>query len=338
MSKRALTFALVVPLTLTACGTGDAETAGAGASAGATTAAIPADQQIRTADPYARGYTDADFPRVQELAPDVYSYEQLRSAGEERFTTVSLFVVTDEGVLVADGQGSVEETQRMIDHIAEVTDQPIRTVVVASDHGDHTAGNSAFPEDTEFLAHPTSAAALEAAADNRGDDAPPVRLATRLVEDRTVLEMGGREIEVLFLGRAHTGGDLVVYLPDEKIMFMSEAYLHRVFPAMRSAFPSEWVAMIERAQEMDVDVYVPGHGFVDAPSILEEELEVFQGAIRTVIEQARTFHEDGYDLADAQAQAIFGELEEWSLRSSQGDRALQQVYAELNGELPAARR
>jgi len=299
---------------------------------------IPAEQQIRTADPYARGYTDDDFPRVQELAPGVYSYEQLRSAGDEKFTTVSLFVVTGDGVLVADGQGSVEETARLVEHIQEITDEPIRTVVVASDHGDHTAGNSAFPEGVEFFAHPTSAAALERMTANRREGAPAVPRATEIVDDREIVEMGDKEIHVLFLGRAHTGGDLVVYLPDEKIMFMSETYLHRVFPAMRSAFPSEWVAMIEAAQSMDVDLYVPGHGFVDHPSILEEELEVYQGAIRAVIAQARQFHEDGYALTDAQAQAMFGDLENWSLRSSQGDVALRQVYAELDGELPAADR
>ena len=47
---------------------------------------------VRTGDPHLRGFTDQDFPRVQELADGVYSYEQLRSAGEEKFTTVSLFV------------------------------------------------------------------------------------------------------------------------------------------------------------------------------------------------------------------------------------------------------
>jgi glyoxylase-like metal-dependent hydrolase (beta-lactamase superfamily II) len=175
-------------------------------------------------------------------------------------------------------------------------------------------------------------------AANRREGSPPVRLATRTVPDREVLHMGSKEIQVLFLGRAHTGGDLVVYLPAEKIMFMSEAFLHRVFPAMRSAYPSEWVDMIEAAQAMDVDVYVPGHGFVDAPSILDDELEVFQGAIRLVIDEATRLKSEGYDLVDAQAQARFGDLETWSLRSSQGDRALQQVYAELDGELPEARR
>ena len=333
MATRSTRLALVLTTITVACSGGPDDP-------GPETAAvaIPADQLIRTANPYARGYTDPDFPRIQELAPDVYSYEQLRSAGDEKFTTVSMFVVTTEGVLVADGQGSVEETQRMIDHIAEITDQPITTVVVASDHGDHTAGNSTFPEDAAFFAHPTSAAALEAMAGNAREGAPPVRLATDLVPDREILTMGGREIHLQCLGRAHTGGDLVVYLPGEKIMFMSEAYLHRVFPAMRSAYPSEWVDMIEAAQAMDVDVYVPGHGFVDDPSILEDELELFQGAIRTVIFEATRWHEDGYDLLDAQASALFGDLETWSLRSSQGDRALQQVYAELNGELPEMNR
>src|SRR6187455_604039 len=105
-------------------------------------------QQIpRTGDPAKRGYTDADFPRMQKLAEGVYSYEQLRSSGTEKFTTVSLFVVTSAGVLVADGQGSMQETQRMIDEIHKVTKQPITHLVIGSDHGDHTAGNAAFGPD-----------------------------------------------------------------------------------------------------------------------------------------------------------------------------------------------
>ncbi len=332
-AKRVVPLFLGLSLLVVACGAPEGEVATSGAAPN-----IPADQAIRTADPYARGYTDDDFPRIQELAPGVYSYEQLRSAGEEKFTTVSLFVVTGDGVVVADGQGSVEETARMIGHIAEITDEPIRTVVVASDHGDHTAGNSAFPANVAFLAHPTSARALEATAANGREGAPPVRLATELVEDRKIIKMGDKEIHVLFLGRAHTGGDLVVYLPEEKVMFMSEAYLYRVFPAMRTAFPTEWVEMIEAAQAMDVDIYVPGHGFVDHPSILAEELEVYQDALRAVIAEAHRLREAGYDLAEAQERARFGDLETWSLRSSQGDRALQQIFAEMDGELPEAGR
>lgn len=125
----------------------------------------------------------------------------------------------------------------------------------------------------------------------------------------------------------------MVYVPDAEVLFMSEAYLHRVFPAMRTAYPSEWVRAIERAQAMDVDVYVPGHGFVDEPDVLEEELDVYRRALLRVIDEGRRLHGLGLGLEAAQAQASFGELEDWSLRESQGARAIQQVYAELDGEL-----
>src|SRR6185503_16664498 len=118
-------------------------------------------QVVRTGVPYKRGYTDTDFPRIQKLAEGVYSYEQLRSAGTEKFTTVSLFVVTSAGVLVADGQGSVEETQRLIAEIARITPNPIKHVVIGSDHGDHTGGNAAFPADVKYWVHPTSHAILK---------------------------------------------------------------------------------------------------------------------------------------------------------------------------------
>lgn len=277
---------------------------------------------VRTGDPYKRGYTDADFPRVTKLADGVYSYEQLRSAGPEKFTTVSLFVVTNAGVLVADGQGSVAETERMIAEIGKVTSLPITHVVIGSDHGDHTAGNKAFAAGVKYFVHPTSQAVLKI---------PNAELVT----DRTSIDLGGVAVEIHFLGRAHTGGDLSVYLPAAKVLFMSEAYLHRIFPAMRSAFPSEWVKTIERAQAMDVETFVPGHGFVDSPAVLKEELEVFRRALLRVIGEARRLRGLGLSAEDAGAQGKFGDLEDWTLRSSQGATAIRRVFLELEGRLPS---
>lgn len=293
-------------------------------------------QVVRTADPAKRGLKETDFPRIQKLAPNIYSYEQLRSAGDEKFTTVSLFVVTSAGVLVADGQGSVPETRRMVEEIAKITPQPITHVVVCSDHGDHTAGNGAFPPGATFYAHPTSKAVLEASAgrSGRGGDNLAVPVPSQIVQDKTVLKLGGSEIELLFLGRAHTGGDLSVYLPKERILFMSEAYLNRVFPAMRSAFPTEWVAVIEKAQKMPVDVYVPGHGFVESPAILKEELETYRKALVQVIGEAKRLHDAKVDVETADTQATFGELETWTLRKGQGVVAIRRVYLELDGKLP----
>ena len=317
------------------CSGGDDGAAASGGESGNATTSGDEGAYVPTADPFARGYTEDHFPRLKELAEGVYSYEQLRSAGDELFTTVSMFVVTEEGVLVADGQGSVEETALLVSTIAEITDQPIRHVVVSSDHGDHTGGNNAFPEGVEYWAHPTSDATLRQAAANRdpSSETPPIPLPTRLVDDRETIELGGRTIELLFLGRAHTGGDLLVHLPDEKILFMSETYLHRVFPAMRTAHPTEWAEMLRAAEAMDVETYVPGHGFVDSPEILARELTVYREAVEAVIAEARRLHEAGVPLEQAMDEAEFGELESWSLRESQGARAIQQVYAELNGEL-----
>jgi len=286
-----------------------------------------APQIPRTADLFKRGYTEADFPRVQRLADQVYSYEQIRSAGSEKFTTVSLFVVTTAGVLVADGQGSVEETGRMLAEIAKITPRPVTHLVIGSDHGDHTAGNAAFPPDVKVFATPVSSEILF-----KGRSGATPQTITD-VKDHLTLTLGGTEIQLLFLGRAHTGGDLCVYLPRQKVLFMSEAFLNRVFPAMRSAYPSEWVATIEKAQAMDVTTYVPGHGFVESPAILKEELENARQALITVIAEAKRLHDAGVPVADAVTQARFGDLETWALRSSQAAGAIRRVYLELDGQL-----
>ena len=83
--------------------------------------------QVRTADPAKRGAALSEFPRVVQLAPNVYGYEEIRQPG---FTTVSMFVVGRNGVLIADGQGSAAATQTMLDRIRTVTPLPIRWYVV----------------------------------------------------------------------------------------------------------------------------------------------------------------------------------------------------------------
>ena len=80
---------------------------------------------------------------------------------------------------------------------------------------------------------------------------------------------------------------------------------------------------------------MPGHGFVDSPAILKEELETFRKAIVQVIVEARRLRAAGLDADAASAQAKFGDLESWTLRSSQGATAIRRVFLELEGKLPA---
>jgi glyoxylase-like metal-dependent hydrolase (beta-lactamase superfamily II) len=278
---------------------------------------------------------ESAFPRIQKIADNVYTYEALVGRPGDRYTTNSMFVVTNEGVLVADGQGSVAETKRMVEEIGKITSQPIRYVVVCSDHGDHTNGNSAFPSGTEFIAHPTSKATIErqASAPNRRADAPAVIVPTTVVSDRRVLTLGGMEIDIRFLGRAHTGGDLVVYLPKDKILFMSEIYLNRLFPGMRSAYPSEWMDVFKKARTMDVAMYVPGHGYISDAATLKNELAAYEKATADVIAEAKRLHAAGLSPEEAAKQAKWGPYSTWSGASSQGTIAIRRIYEELEGKL-----
>jgi glyoxylase-like metal-dependent hydrolase (beta-lactamase superfamily II) len=247
-----------------------------------------------------------------------------------QMTTVSLIVVTSDGVLVADGQGNVAQTQAMVDWIKRTTTQPIKYVVVGSDHGDHTGGNAAFPESATFIAHPTSKKVLEASKS--------ARIPTETVSDRRRLTLGGTEVEILFLGRAHTGGDLSVWLPKEKVLFMSEAYLHRIFPAMRSAYPSEWVQAVKKAEAMDATWYIPGHGFVDDAKTLKAELPVYRAAMERVIAESKRLHDAGVtcerSACDAATKGDWGDLAEWTLFKGQLETAIRRVYDELDDKLP----
>jgi cyclase len=289
--------------------------------------------QVRTAYPEKRGVPLSAFPRTIKLAENVYGYEEIRQPG---FTTVSLFVVGTDGVLVADGQGSTAATQTMLDHIRKVTPKPLKWYVMGSDHGDHTAGNSVLPKDITYIVHSNSLATLkrDAANPNRQPNAPAVVVPPAAMSgDTQVIDVGGIEVRAMFLGRAHTGGDLMVHLPKQKILFMSEAYLNRVFPAMRSAYPTEWVGVVDKALAMDVDRYIPGHGFIEEPGTSREELVEFQKALKVVIAEVTRLHKQKVSADDAIEQANWGAYTDWFLREQQAPIAVRKVYEELDGKL-----
>jgi cyclase len=305
--------------------------------------------QPRTAFPDKRGFKLSDFPRLVTLAENVYGYEEIREPG---FTTVSLIVVGDNGVLVVDGQGSAAATQTLLDRIRTITPKPVRWYVVGSDHGDHTAGNAVLPKDVTYVIHPNSRTQMERdAATVMGQNLkaaaeaitkgltppaprPPVIVPpTAMTGERETIDVGGMEVQILFLGRAHTGGDLHAWLPKQRILFMSEAYLNRVFPAMRSAYPSEWVRVLDRALAMDIDRYVPGHGFIEEPKASREELVAFQKAVQYVIDEVKRLHRLNLSAEDAAKQANWGDYASWMLASQQGPIAIRRIYEELEGKL-----
>jgi len=287
--------------------------------------------QVRTADPAARGIPLSAFPRLVKLSKHVYGYEEIRQPG---FTTVSLIVIGTDGVLIADAQGSAAATQTMLDRIRTITPLPIKWYVVGSDHGDHTAGNHVLPGGLTWVVHPTSLAQLKrdsaAATAARPVVVPPAAMSGTM----QTIDVGTTEVVVRFLGRAHTGGDLMVHLPREQLLFMSEAYLNRVFPAMRSAYPTEWARTIDAALALDrVKRFIPGHGFIEKGKRSREELVAFRDAITGVIAEATRLKTLGLTAEEAVKRANWGPVGTWFLADQQAPIAVRRVWAELDGQL-----
>jgi glyoxylase-like metal-dependent hydrolase (beta-lactamase superfamily II) len=121
---------------------------------------------------------------------------------------------------------------------------------------------------------------------------------------------------------------------------MSEAYLHWIFPAMRSAYPTEWVETLKRAEAMDATWYVPGHGFVDDAPTLKADLPAYRRAVQQVVAEATRLHNENVPCApagqpcEAATKGEWGELKNWTLFGSQLETAVRRVYAELDGRLP----
>jgi hypothetical protein len=145
--------------------------------------------------------------------------------------------------------------------------------------------------------------------------------------------MGTTEIQILNNGRSHTGGDLEVYLPKEKIAFMSETYSNHIFPSMRTAYPREWIVTLKNVSKLDANVVIPGHGFVEDPALLKSELVEFSKALEYVVGEATRLHKMGLMVEEATKQANWGPYETWTSKDRNAPIAIQRVYDDLNGKL-----
>ena len=248
-----------------------------------------------------RGLTAADYPQIKKLADNVYVWSDVHPNGI--YLTNDLVVVTADGVFVGDGQKDIATTKKMVDGIAKLTPLPIRYVAICSEHGDHTGGNDAFPAGTAFLSKPQT------------------------------LRLGGREIRIVDNGRAHTGTDLEVYLPGEKILFVSEVFSNHIFPNMRTAAPTEWIQTLRKVQQVDARWVIPGHGFIDSAETLQEELASFAKATEYIVAEVTRVHKTGATIEEGLKAANCGPYASWPVLDRNAPMAVQRIYDELEGKL-----
>ncbi len=257
---------------------------------------------------------DTFTPKLIPIVENIYAYEgPLELPGEaEIVRTNSLVIVTDEGVVVADGQDNPEEGRRMIRAIREVTDQPIRYLINASPHGDHVDSNEVFG-DAIIIAHRNAREAVAASAANATGDAPRPTLPHITFDDEMILHVGGKTIELHHFGFGHTRGDTVVYLPDDGVAFLTELYFNGIAASLSEGYARQHLDTLRSALELDAEWFIPGHGFIDGldASELRAGAERYYDNVKTIHDAVLKHVEAGDSLEKTLAE-IDGDLGEFS--------------------------
>ena len=84
------------------------------------------------------------------------------------------------------------------------------------------------------------------------------------------LWFGNREIQLSYHGRAHSNSDILLYLPDDKVLFVGDLAVNKTVPAFPDGHISNWIQVLEQVKNVDADTIVPGHGPVGGRSEFNE--------------------------------------------------------------------
>ena len=214
--------------------------------------------------------------RPQQIAPEVYAV----IGATEDFDTKNggnivntAFIVGSDGVVVIDSGPSLRYGQQLRQAIARVTDKPVSHVIVTHYHADHVYGLQVFADrgipilahqaGREYLHADTARLRLQA---SREELAPWINDKTRLVpatqwvDGRQELTVGDTQLVLQPVGPAHTPEDIVVYLPDEGMLFAGDLVFRGRVPYVGQADSRQWIAALDSLLALQPKVIAPGHG------------------------------------------------------------------------------
>jgi glyoxylase-like metal-dependent hydrolase (beta-lactamase superfamily II) len=219
--------------------------------------------------------------QLKQIAPDLYFYWNDGSSN-------SVFLVTDEGVLVIDSQQHPESARKLLAEIRKITDKPIKWLVVSHAHGDHFLGNPVFKaHGANIVSHRDTRAMMQK---NYRDEVArrqayfkrynldqgelKMLLPETTFDSRFTIHLGGRAVELFYLGPGQNPGDTLVHFPHARTLFVGGPFSRQNW-SNYSFTPSVegWIAILKKAAEIDADIFIGGHGDV---SKREDLLETAQ--------------------------------------------------------------
>jgi cyclase len=200
-------------------------------------------------------------------------------------------LVAADGVVLIDDKFAMDHDGVMT-KLREITDKPVLYVINTHLHGDHTGGNAAMQAlSAKVIAHENARRTM---AETQDTGLPNITL-----EQHMRLYHGEFVLDLYYLGRGHTDGDIVIHLPVQKIVLMGdlfatwEPYVQLIHYAAGGSL-REWSRTIERALALDFDTVIPGHSGVTDRAHLETYLAStvrMQGMVREM-NRAKRSRED----------------------------------------------
>src|ERR1044072_5802673 len=170
-------------------------------------------------------------------------------------------IATSEGVIVLDALTSEAIARQEREAIASVIKQPVRFLVSSTFHNNYTWGNVAF-QDVVKIGHEDYRTDLLAQMqrDRASRDEQKARLPQITYRDRLTIHVDGKEIQVLFLGKGHTRGDSIIFVPQDRIAYVSELYFSDQFLYINDGYGVSWLKTLDAVEALPADIIVPGHG------------------------------------------------------------------------------
>ncbi len=190
--------------------------------------------------------------KLEPLIPGHYIY----STGAR----VSGIIATSEGVVVLDSLSNEAMAKHERQLIASTIRQPVRYLISSTFHGNYANGNVAYP-DVIRIGHENYK--IDLIDQMKMDNMPPAQQAAMLphltFRDRMTITLGGKDIHILYIGRGHTRGDAIVFVPQDRIVYLSELFFDGRFPFMNDGYV-DWINTLDIALKLDADIFVPGQG------------------------------------------------------------------------------
>jgi glyoxylase-like metal-dependent hydrolase (beta-lactamase superfamily II)/rhodanese-related sulfurtransferase len=217
------------------------------------------------------------------------------------------FIITDEGVVVINASDNYLLARALHEEIRKITSQPVRYVVLENGQG-HAAMGAAYwkEQGAHIIAHSDALAELEAHGEEILDRvlrrSRDKGMGTRLVmpdetfDDKRVIELGGKRIELLHLGPAHSPGDISVWLPEQNLVIAGDIAFHqRLLPVFEHTDTAGWVETWALFEALDAETVIPGHGTPTTMDVVTRYTYDYLVDMRT---QIGALIEDGGSLAD----------------------------------------